>query len=242
MPKSTSTARSYESYIRDFEAWCTANGFSARPAPPEAVAGYFVLRGQMLAASSMRGRLAAIKQWHQDANLPDPTSEVTWSAVRSLMELAAPTPIDVGRTVPKELWALLSAPAATAVDTRDTLIALLIAGAGLNRSEVVALRRDDVSVSGSTVTVVVGGQRKRSVAFTSSDPEVLPHRILAAWIELLPSSSKTLLTRVSPAGVVEDHGISVRSVNVALHRRATSAGLDPEACTPEALRPIPRIA
>lgn len=232
---STSTRRAYDSYMRDFEAWCEANGVSSMPATEESVRSYFVLRGRTVARSSMRGRLAAIRHAHEEAGHPDPTVHESWNAVRALVELSSAT--DLGRAVPSDLLRLLTEPARSVVDVRDRLVVLLIAGAGLSRPEVVSLQRADVIVVGGSVKVA--RSRDRTVVIESTADGVDPKAIVAAWLGMLPPGDGPLVRSVTNGGVIENRGLSIRSVNVALRRRAASVGLDPDSCTPEALRPIP---
>lgn len=63
------TRRSYQSAIRHFELeW---NGFL--PATAESVARYLADYADSLSATTLRHRLAALAQWHNDQGFPDPT-------------------------------------------------------------------------------------------------------------------------------------------------------------------------
>lgn len=66
---SDNTRRSYRSAIEHFEVqW---GGFL--PATSDAVARYLAHYANTLAINTLRQRLAAIAQWHQDQGMPDPT-------------------------------------------------------------------------------------------------------------------------------------------------------------------------
>ena len=63
------TRKSYQSAIRDFEVeW---GGFL--PATSDSVARYLADRAGKHAVNTLRQRLAALAQWHQDQGFPDPT-------------------------------------------------------------------------------------------------------------------------------------------------------------------------
>lgn len=63
------TRRSYESAVRHFEvSW---GGFL--PATADSIARYLADHAGKLAINTLKQRLAALAQWHQDQGFPDPT-------------------------------------------------------------------------------------------------------------------------------------------------------------------------
>lgn len=106
-PLSDSTRQVYRASWRDFVGWCQSKGVPALPADPEAIAA-FVRERDDLALSTIRSRISAIRHYHRDAGLDDPTRSLevqdTWYKIseekrskegrRSGAETAA------GRTVP----------------------------------------------------------------------------------------------------------------------------------------------
>jgi len=63
------TRRSYESAVRHFEVdW---GGFL--PATPDSIAHYLVNYAEKLAINTLKQRLAALAQWHQEQGFNDPT-------------------------------------------------------------------------------------------------------------------------------------------------------------------------
>ena len=63
------TRRSYKAAIHDFEvSW---GGFL--PATADSVARYLADHAEALAVSTLKLRLAALAQWHNDQGFPDPT-------------------------------------------------------------------------------------------------------------------------------------------------------------------------
>ncbi len=68
------TARVYLSHWVNFKAWCEANGHCHLPAGYEVVAAYMTERALVVSVASLRIAQAAIRSYHEDANLPSPTT------------------------------------------------------------------------------------------------------------------------------------------------------------------------
>ena len=69
---SESTRQVYRASWRDFVGWCQSESVPALPADPERLAAFLRDRDG-LALSTIRSRLSAIRYYHRDAGLDDPT-------------------------------------------------------------------------------------------------------------------------------------------------------------------------
>jgi hypothetical protein len=80
------TRRSYESAIRHFEVeW---GGFL--PATTDAISRYLADYGGQLAFNTLKQRLAALAQWHQEQGFPDPTkAPVVRKVLKGIRTLAS---------------------------------------------------------------------------------------------------------------------------------------------------------
>src|SRR5450631_4474408 len=85
--RAPATRRAYGHDVADFSAWCTAHGFAALPAAPEAVALYLdELVQQKKKLATIARRLAAIRFAHRAAEEEDPVGRTlvvaTWQGIR----------------------------------------------------------------------------------------------------------------------------------------------------------------
>lgn len=72
---SDSTRQVYRASWRDFVEWCQSEGVPALPADPEAIATFLRERAH-LALSTLQGRISAIRHYHRDAGVDDPTTSL----------------------------------------------------------------------------------------------------------------------------------------------------------------------
>jgi integrase len=72
--KSVSTRREYARDWADFERYCRSRNLSALPAEPQTVARYAATVAGTLKIASIRRRMVAISQVHQERDLPAPTA------------------------------------------------------------------------------------------------------------------------------------------------------------------------
>lgn len=93
------TRRSYESAMRHFEVeW---GGFL--PATADAISRYLADYGGQLAFNTLKQRLAALAQWHQEQGFPDPTKVV---ARKKLKGIRTPHPAVKKQALPLQMLVL----------------------------------------------------------------------------------------------------------------------------------------
>ena len=103
--------------------------------------------------------------------------------------------------------------------TRDAAVLALLYGAGLRRSEVVALRLHDYS--GKTVAFRGADENERVVPLSAGIRQRLD-----AWLDLRGHRDGPLFLQFNKSGVVLSNGISPQSVLLTCYRRADVAGVD----------------
>ena len=137
-----------------------------------------------------------------------------------------------GRALPRgraltgeELERLLSASIAggAAGGLRDAALVALLYGAGLRRSELVALDLSDLSLPRGEVVVRRGkGQKDRRVYISADVAEVL-----GRWVKVRGDEAGALFCRVLRGGHVRRVRLSAQTVYDVLRRRGDEAGLRP---------------
>ena len=113
---------------------------------------------------------------------------------------------------------------------RDASLLALLFGAGLRRSEAVALDLADYEAASGELTVRRGKGAKARTAWATNGAS----KALAAWLEVRGSAPGPLLCPITKGGNVVVRRLTAQAVYLVLQKRAVQAGV--EACSPHDLR------
>jgi len=234
--KAGNTLRAYQADWTDFRDWCKAHQVDSMPATPETVALYLTDRAATLKTSSLARRLTTINRAHQAAGQPSPAtmqnaivSEV-WKGIKRKKGTAqhgkkpflTPDLQRIIATLPQDLRGL-----------RDR--ALLLAGfaGGFRRSELAALRVEDLETTPDGLIVRLGrsktdqeGQGRPVALPYGSDPQTCPVRALRAWLEQAGITRGGLFRAIDRCGLVSDQALHADSIAYLVKRTAGRAGLE----------------
>ncbi|MBO9555127.1 site-specific integrase [Cellulomonas sp.] len=239
-----STREAYASAWRQWAIWCDGRRITALPADPLAVCGYLVERAEQgVSISTIDLACAAISHRHQDLDLPTPVGdEIVRRVRRGLRRTIGVAPRRRAHPLStQQVRRLVLAidPSARAGRRDRALILLGFAGA-LRRSELAALRLDDVRREPGGLVLTVRRSKTDAYAHgevvavaSGSHPDTDPVTALADWIELRGAAPGPLFTSVRHGGAEEP--ISGSAVARMLRRRAQAAGM-PERITGHSLR------
>jgi site-specific recombinase XerD len=150
--KSRATLKSYDSQWANFVAWCWAKDLECLPAEPATVATHLASMVKAnKGASSLRSRLAAIGYVHQMSGHAKPIGHALVQA--TLQGAVRATGEEVSRAAPMTLEILREACTRmfdphTFVGRRDRALLLVGWAAALRRSEIVALKVEDLTFLG----------------------------------------------------------------------------------------------
>ena len=234
--KAGNTLRAYRSDWQDFCAWCEAHRIPSLPATPQTVALYLADRAPALKTSSLARRLTTINRAHQAAGQASPAtmrnaivSEV-WKGIQRTKGTAQHgkkpllTP-DLRRMVtelPRNLQGL-----------RDRALLLTGFAGGFRRSELAALRVEDIEATPEGIVVRLRksktdqeGQGRPVGLPYGSDPVTCPARALHEWLEQARISSGPLFRAIGRLGSVGKKPLHADSVGYLVKRAAKRAGLE----------------
>jgi site-specific recombinase XerD len=234
--KASNTLRAYQADWNDFREWCEAHQVASMPAVPETVALYLTDRAATLKTSSLARRLTTINRAHQVAGQPSPAtmqnavvSEV-WKGIKRKKGTAQhgkkPFLTSDLRRIVAELPQGLRG-------VRDR--ALLLAGfaGGFRRSELAALRFEDLETTADGLIVRLGRSKTdqerqgRPVALPyGSDPATCPVRALRAWLGQAGITSGPVFRAVDRCGLASGKALHADSVAYLVKRAAGRAGLE----------------
>lgn len=130
-----------------------------------------------------------------------------------------------------EIRALFTACQAdtSAAGSRDAAAFALLFGAGLRRSEAVAVQVADYEAETGTLTVIGKGNKQRAVHCTNGGADAI-----ADWMEIRGTEPGPMLAPVSQAGQVAARGMTAQALMMRLKTRAKQAGI--RECSPHDLR------
>ena len=234
--KAGNTLRAYQADWTDFCEWCEGHRVAAMPALPETVALYLTDRAATLRASTLARRLTTINRAHQAADRPSPAtmqnavvSEV-WKGIkrkkgtaqRGKKPFLTPDLRRILAELPQDLGGL-----------RDRALLLVGFAGGFRRSELAALRAEDLEATADGLIVRLNraktdqeGQGRLVGLPYGSDPRTCPVRAVRAWMEQSGITAGPLFRAIGRHGLVSARALHADSVGYLVKRAAGRAGLE----------------
>jgi site-specific recombinase XerD len=241
--KSAATRAAYASDWRDFAAWCAARGATPLPAHQGIVAAYLSWLAQSGRKSSTIGRrAAAIAHRHKLAGHEPPTNaegvKATLRGIRrsigTAREQKAPATAEVVGAMLKHCRP------STLLGARDAaLLALGFAGA-FRRSELVALRVEDLTEVPNGLRVIIrhsktDQERQGHEVAILRGVRLCPVEAVQRWLEMA-GITEGYLFRAVVRGSAIDAPLTPQVVALRVKRIARLAGLDPAKFSGHSLR------
>lgn len=240
--RSRSTWRAYETDWRDFAGWCADHGLTPLPAAPVTVGLYLADRAKALSVATLTRRTTAVAVQHR---LAGHHLDTRHPAIRDVL---AGLRRSKG-TAPRQAVAL-TVPLAKRVvatcqdrlsDVRDQALILVGLAGGFRRSELVALDRSDLTLSGDGVRVRIARSKGdqdgegQVIGISRTGSATCPVAALEAWIEAASIGDGRVFRRIDRHGKV-GASLSDRAVALILKDRADRAGFDPHGFSGHSLR------
>jgi integrase len=230
-----STRRAYASDLRDFGAFCLAHALAAFPASPQTVATYVADLAPRAKASTLRRRLAAIAVTHRRAGLESPSAHrIVRDVVSGVLRQNGSAPKRADALTLDPLTAMLLAVKGDDVAARRDRAILLLGFAGaLRRSEIAALRVEDLRFTkqGMLVRIVRSktdqlGEGQEIAVPTVATEALCAVRAVRGWLDAAGITTGPLFRSLSPHRNVQDAPISGRDVSNLIQRLARRARLE----------------
>jgi site-specific recombinase XerD len=243
--KAENTVKAYRSDWAGFEAFCRGREVPSLPAAPATVAAYAVEAARRLKAKTVERHLTAISQAHQLAGHVNPAEDklvrtvmagirrVKGTAQQGKEPLSPDLLRRMFRNAPEDLRSL-----------RDRALLLVGFAGAFRRSELVALRYEDVRFTDEGLVVTVSksktdpeGEGQTVGIPYGSHPESCPVRALEAWLGRSNIACGPLFPAVGRwGGEVTAKPICDHQLAKIVKRLAARAGLDPQAFSGHSLR------
>ncbi|MEO3939423.1 site-specific integrase (plasmid) [Dermatophilaceae bacterium Soc4.6] len=247
--RAANTLRGYRSDWAEFTTWCTGHDRDPLPAAASTITGYLTaLAGAGAKVGTMSRRLSAMKFVHQLRDLPDPTANArvvaVWEGIRRTH--GAP-PEQSSPLMPPELFDVLTACPTTRVwktrgrspepdlaGARDRALLLVGFVAALRRSELAALRVEDVTDHPHGLVLALprsktnphGTEAELAVLPRSGNPDRCPVTALQTWLHLAGIHTGPVFQGVGRANKATGRALHPESINTLVQAAITRAGLD----------------
>jgi integrase len=233
--QSANTRRAYAAGIRDFGAFCGAHGLQSYPAEPQTVALYATHLAASKRVSTLRQRLAAISVQHRRAGLESPCSHrMVREVLNGVARQKGTVPTRKAALTLEPLRALLLAIDGDDVAAkRDRAILLLGFGGALRRSELAALRVEDLRFTNQGLLVRIirsktdpfGEGQEVAVPFLQST-SLCAVKAVRAYLEASGLKSGPLFRSLTFSRELTDHSIAGVDVANLVKRLARRAHVD----------------
>lgn len=239
-----STQRAYRADWALFSEFCRRARVPSLPASPQIVALFVAERARSVRPATIRRALAAIAKMHSVAGHPSPTTaEPVPSAVRGVERLQGTRPAAKAPADHSTVERLVAAcPTGTLRGLRDRAILLLGYAGAFRRSELVALRAEDLTFREEGVAVLL--RRSKTDQTGEGLVKAIPYaagplcaaRAVKAWLAAAQITSGPVFRGLHRNGSVLARPLSDQMVALVIKAAAAKAGLDPERLSGHSLR------
>ncbi len=244
------TSRAYRADWAHFAQWCAAHGFIPVPAAPATVGAYLASLADSHAPTTIRRRLSALGKMHRFNDLAwNPAHrDIQGPLQGALRRSGRPVQKAAALTLPM-LRQLLATCDASARGRRDRALLLFGFVGALRRSELVALRVEDVGIvgggagqgsAGRASGIASGGGLQLRIMRGKTDQvgqgaeiglprgrhvETCPVRAFEAWQAVAQRKAGPLFRKISTGDGIGDTALHPDAVRRILAHRVRMAGL-----------------
>jgi site-specific recombinase XerD len=244
--KSDSTLRAYRADWHHFQQWCYAKGFSALPAAPETVAFYLGETAATHRPSTLVRRLTSINKVHRAAGHAAPALMEHLSVgetLKGIRRVHGTGQIGKRALFTDDLRTMVEALPQGMIGIRDRALLLVGFAGAFRRSELAALRVEDVEATKEGLLIRIGrsktdqeGKGREAAIPYGSTPDTCPVRACRDWIEAASLEEGPLFRRIDRHDHISLRALHKDSIGSIVKRAAVRAGLDPEAYAGHSLR------
>ena len=241
--KADATRRGYRSDFAGFATWCEGRGVSSLPASPDTLAAFLTSRALAGAKpSTLSRKMAAIRYAHRLQALTSPTeAEPVRAVMRGIRREMGAAPRKKAAATASRIKAMLATiPADTLRGKRDRALLVFGMAGAFRRSELVALRIEDLErvPDGLLVTIRRSKTDQEGAGQVIAIPggsKLRPVRTLSAWLEAASITSGPVFRSINRHGRV-GAGLTSQYVARVVKQHADAAGLDPDEFAGHSLR------
>ncbi len=244
----TNTKNAYARAWRAFQTWCGVQGYAALPAAPKTVSAYLADKASSLKVTTLSLTLSAIRHAHRVAghslDIAHPEVSAVFAGIRRTHlkrpRRVAPLPLDAL----KQLASILR-DAGDPRSIRDRAILLVGFCAALRRSEIVALRVQDIEFvpEGMTIRLVRRKTDQEGMGTLIGVPKgqslaTCPVSAVRDWLQRIqdPKAADPLFCSISKSGRVSLRKLDGRDIARVIQKSVALLSLDATVFSGHSLR------
>lgn len=231
--RAPATRKAYAADWQVFSVWCEARSLAALPARPETVALFLADQAEQgLKPSTLSRRSAAIRFAHKLHGSPSPTTEAAVSEVMAgIRRVHGTQKRQVAPATADRLTVMLDACGTDLRGLRDRALLTLGFGGAFRRSELVAIRIEDIEETPEGVRVTLPRSKtdqegQGQVVPVLDGPRLRVKAAIAAWKDAARIEGGYLFRTIAKNERVQVRAITDRTVANIVKQRAEAAGLD----------------
>ena len=228
---SDSTRRAYRSAIRQFEKWG-----GRLPTDADTLVQYLLSRAESLNPRTLDQHLTAIGQWHRYQGMANPALEPLLQKTMGGIRRLHGKPKQKAKALRLEHIATLAQyiqrrPKSRKND-RDLALVLLAFFGAFRRSELVAIRVEDLSWEEEGLIVFLPRSKTDQTgqglqrALPHSDTEICPTAALKRWLSAAEIEQGAIFRAVNRWDQVQDKPLNPGAINQILKQLGTACGFD----------------
>lgn len=242
--KAASSRRSYAVDFGYFAAWCLADGLASLPATSRTLARYltWLAKHRGLKPSTIARRCAAVRYVHLIGGHTSPSNSILVKAtVRGIRRELGVSPTQKTALTAKMLGKLLDTCDDFLLGRRDRALLALGFAAALRRSELVAVRVDDLTDTERGMDLRIrrskGDQEGKGVALAIPHGDfLLPVQAVREWLSAAEITEGPAFRPVLKGSQLGATALTPHAVAVLAKKRAKMAGIDPVLVSGHSLR------
>ena len=229
---SPSTIKFYGIDLRIFSEWCESMALQALPATPDTVARFIANQANMgIKPATLTRRLAAIRMAHEANGHTNPTQHKGVKAVFKGIKREKGVSQDKKAPATAERMAAIIShcPDTTLIGLRDKALLLIGFAGAFRRSELVALKFDDIERTPEGIRVIIRKSKTDQMGEGQliAIPNGTKFRVVDrfTWLDKAGIKEGYLFRSIKKGGSIQDEGLSTRSVADIVKKYAGLAGL-----------------
>lgn len=235
---SENTRKAYRNDLQHFLMWG-----GTIPSSPEQVASYLTAHGEILSIATLQRRLVSITKAHTMQDYIDPVKcDLIKMTMRGIQRVHGKPQAQVSPVMRDDLIAMINHAPDNLKGCRDKSLLVLGFCAALRRSELVAIRFEDIEFNSQGIILTLPRSKTdqtgqgRKIGIPKGRGRICPVGLVALWLKHSSIDDGPLFRSVTKGGVISDAGLSNRAVADIIKAYAEKAGLNPDKYSGHSLR------
>lgn len=235
---SHNTRIAYKNDMAHFQEWG-----GKVPSSPETVAAYLTTNAKVLSIATLQRRLISISKVHTMRGCPDPVkSDLVKLTMRGIRRMHGKPQTQVSALLKEDLIVMLSHIPDTIKGKRDKALLLLGFCGALRRSELVAIRIEDLEFTSQGIVLTIPKSKTdqagngRKIGIPKGRGRVCPVYAVSDYTMHSGLVSGALFRSITKGGIISENPLSDRAVADIIKYYAAKAGLDSKKYSGHSLR------